>query len=113
MPLRNFLTFLVLLLFCVTNTFAQGANPLLPDSETALDLGGVTARLFWLGPAHTKGDEMIFVQPDSALITGDIVEKNLAPNIPGAEGSPKSWLAIVDKIALLKPRYVVPDHGEL
>ena len=34
-------------------------------SEATLDLGGVSARLFWLGPAHTKGDELIFVEPDS------------------------------------------------
>jgi len=83
------------------------------SSEATLDLGGVTARLFWLGPAHTKGDELIFVQPDSALISGDIVEKNLAPNVPGADASPTSWLAILDKLEPLKPRYVVPDHGEL
>jgi hypothetical protein len=25
----------------------------------------------------------------------------------------KGWLAILDKIAPLKPHYVVPDHGEL
>src|SRR5581483_9858232 len=32
------------------------------DREVKIDLGGVTARLFWLGPAHTKGDELIFVE---------------------------------------------------
>jgi glyoxylase-like metal-dependent hydrolase (beta-lactamase superfamily II) len=42
------------------------------DSEAQLDLGGVTVRLFWLGPAHNKGDELIFVEPDSALLLGDI-----------------------------------------
>jgi glyoxylase-like metal-dependent hydrolase (beta-lactamase superfamily II) len=83
------------------------------DNETTLDLGGVTARLFWLGPAHTKGDELILVQPDSALISGDIVEKNLAPNVPGADASPRNWLAILDKLVALQPRYVLPDHGEL
>lgn len=83
------------------------------DNETTVDLGGVTARLFWLGAAHTKGDELVMVQPDSALISGDIVEKNLAPNVPGADGSPKGWLAILDKLEPLKPRYVLPDHGEL
>ncbi len=29
------------------------------DKETTHDLGGVTARLFWLGPAHTRGNELI------------------------------------------------------
>jgi glyoxylase-like metal-dependent hydrolase (beta-lactamase superfamily II) len=44
------------------------------DSEVTLDLGGVSARLFWWGAAHTPGDEMIFVPEDSVLIPGDIVQ---------------------------------------
>jgi glyoxylase-like metal-dependent hydrolase (beta-lactamase superfamily II) len=82
-------------------------------NEATLDLGGVTARLMWLGPGHTRGDELIFVEPDSVLIPGDIVETKLVPNIPSDDGSVKGWIAILDKIAPLKPRYVVPDHGEL
>ena len=33
------------------------------DNEAKLDLGGVTVRLLWYGPAHTRGDELIFVDP--------------------------------------------------
>src|SRR5438552_3951793 len=33
------------------------------DSESTVDLGGVTVRLLWLGEGHTKGDELILVQP--------------------------------------------------
>ena len=83
------------------------------DSEMKLDLGGVTARLMWLGAGHTKGDELVFVEPDSALISGDIVQSKLVPSTPGTGGSVKSWLAILDKLAALKPRHIVPDHGEL
>src|SRR5207245_1084931 len=49
------------------------------DGEMKLDLGGVTARLFCLGPAHTQGDMLIFVEEDSVLIPGDIVESKLFP----------------------------------
>ena len=83
------------------------------DREVTLDLGGVTARLMWLGTAHTKGDEVIFVEPDSALIPGDIVQDKLVPRVNRDEGSPKSWLAVLDKLEPLKPRYIVPDHGAL
>jgi glyoxylase-like metal-dependent hydrolase (beta-lactamase superfamily II) len=83
------------------------------DREVKLDLGGVTARLFWLGAAHTLGDELIFVEEDSALISGDIVQNKLVPGMPNADSSPKGWLAILDKLEPLKPRYVVPDHGPL
>jgi glyoxylase-like metal-dependent hydrolase (beta-lactamase superfamily II) len=83
------------------------------DREITLDLGGVTARLFWLGPAHTRGDEIIFVEGDSVLIPGDIVQSKLVPNMPTAEASPKGWIAILDQLEPLKPRFIVPDHGAL
>jgi glyoxylase-like metal-dependent hydrolase (beta-lactamase superfamily II) len=45
------------------------------DQEATIDLGGVTARLLWFGGAHTKGDELTFVEPDRTLISGDVVQK--------------------------------------
>jgi glyoxylase-like metal-dependent hydrolase (beta-lactamase superfamily II) len=89
------------------------APDLVFDTEARLDLGGVTARLLWFGAGHTKGDELIFVEPDSTLIAGDIVQDKLVPRVNIGEGTPKGWLAILDKIAPLQPRYVVPDHGAL
>ena len=89
------------------------APDLVFDHELKLNLGGVAARLMWLGQAHTKGDEVIFVEPDSTLIPGDIVQDKIVPRVNAGEGSPKSWLAVLDQIAVLKPRYVVPDHGAL
>lgn len=83
------------------------------NKEIKLDLGGVTARLMWLGPAHTLGDEIIFVEPDSTLIPGDIVQDKIVPNIPSADASVKNWLAILDQLEPLRPRYIVPDHGAL
>ena len=83
------------------------------DREVKIDLGGVTARLLWLGAAHTQGDELIFVEPDRALISGDIVQNNLVPSMPNASASVKGWLAILDRLAPLNPRFVVPDHGAL
>lgn len=83
------------------------------DKEAKLDLGGVTARLFWLGPAHTIGDELIFVEGDKTLISGDVVQNKLVPFIPNADSSVTNWLAILDKLAPLAPRFVVPDHGSL
>jgi len=41
------------------------------------------------------------------------VENKLVPNMPNAQSSPKGWIAILDKIAPLEPRYIVPDHGKL
>jgi glyoxylase-like metal-dependent hydrolase (beta-lactamase superfamily II) len=81
------------------------------DREAKLDLGGVTARLFWVGPAHTKGDELIFIEEDSVLIPGDIVQKDIFPIMPNADASIKGWLSILDNVEALHPKFIVPDHG--
>jgi glyoxylase-like metal-dependent hydrolase (beta-lactamase superfamily II) len=89
------------------------APDLVFERELKLDLGGVTARLLWFGQAHTKGDEVIFVEQDRTLIPGDVVQDKIVPRVNAGEGSPKSWLAVLDQIAPLQSRYVVPDHGGL
>ncbi len=83
------------------------------DRELNLDLGGVTARLFWLGPAHTKGDELIYVNEDSVLLSGDLAMDKLIPNLSNEEASAKGWIADLNQLIPLKPRIVVPDHGNL
>jgi glyoxylase-like metal-dependent hydrolase (beta-lactamase superfamily II) len=81
------------------------------DREAKLDLGGVTARMFYVGPAHTKGDELIFVEEDGVLIPGDIVQKDIFPIMPNADASVKGWLSILDNVEALHPKFIVPDHG--
>ena len=51
------------------------------EQEAQLDLGGVTARLLWFGGAHTKGDELTFVEPDRTLVSGDVVQNKVVPDI--------------------------------
>src|ERR1700733_5587813 len=74
------------------------------ESEARLDLGGVTARLLWFGDAHTKGDELTFVEPDRTLVSGDVVQNKVVPNIYGDGGTPASWIAVLDKISALPVR---------
>ena len=81
------------------------------DAEAKVDLGGVTARLLWFGAAHTKGDELTFVEPDRTLIPGDVVQNKVVPNIFREGGTPASWLAVLDKVAALNALHVLPDHS--
>jgi glyoxylase-like metal-dependent hydrolase (beta-lactamase superfamily II) len=78
------------------------------DTEAKIDLGGVTARLLWFGGAHTKGDELTFVEPDRTLISGDVVQNKVVPNIFGDGGTPSSWLTVLDKVAALNALHVLP-----
>lgn len=81
------------------------------ETEAKIDLGGVTARLLWLGGAHTKGDELTLVEPDSTLVSGDVVQNKVVPNISSDGGTPSSWIAVLDKISALNVRHVLPDHS--
>jgi glyoxylase-like metal-dependent hydrolase (beta-lactamase superfamily II) len=86
---------------------------ILYDREAKLDLGGITVRLLWLGPAHTRGDSFIFVEEDGVLFTGDAVINRFFPIFPDADASGKNWLAILDQLDELHPRTIVPGHGEV
>ena len=82
------------------------------DKERQLDLGGgVTARLLWFGGAHTKGDELTFVEPDKTLISGDVVQNKIVPNIFREGGTPSSWIAVLDQVEKLGALHVLPDHS--
>lgn len=81
------------------------------ENSVTLELGGVTARLLWYGAGHTKGDEVVLVEPDRTLITGDLVQNKVVPGVAGEGGSFTSWLTVLDKLEALKPRYIVPDHS--
>ena len=83
------------------------------DKEAKLDLGGVTVRLLWLGPAHTRGDNFVLVEEDGVLFTGDAVINRFFPIFPDADASGKNWLSILDQLDELHPRKIVPGHGEV
>jgi len=81
------------------------------DRDARVNLGGVTARLMWLGAAHTVGDELTYVEEDGVLISGDVVQNKVSPNVSSADASFKSWLAVVEQIEAMHVRMVVPDHS--
>ncbi|PAT49836.1 MBL fold metallo-hydrolase [Pseudomonas aeruginosa] len=82
------------------------------ERELRLNLGGgVSARLLWFGAAHTLGDELVFVEPDRALISGDVVQNKVGPYIYGEGGTAASWIAVVEQVAKLGAQHVIPDHS--
>lgn len=96
-------------------TLLSGDIPLradmLFDRALDLDLGGVHAQLRYYGAAHTQGDEIIFIPEDSLLLPGDVVQNEISPSFTCNSCSPRSWIAVLDQIATLHPRSIIPDHG--
>jgi len=82
------------------------------DDELTLDLGGVHVRLSGVGPAHTLGDTVMYVEEDKVLLTGDVVMP-VFPAASGQSASIEKWLANVGEFIEFAPRVVVPAHGRL
>ena len=94
----------------------QGADFRKPDivfdKEYELDLGGVTARIFALGPNHTRGDVGIWIERDRVLFAGDLAMK-AQPAFASPYSSIQQWFASLDRLEALNAAVIVPSHGPL
>jgi glyoxylase-like metal-dependent hydrolase (beta-lactamase superfamily II) len=83
------------------------------DRDDAIDLGGVRVRLLSLGPTHTRGDTIVWVEGDRILFAGDVVMNRTFVALASPYSSVKAWLADFDQLAPLQPAKVVPSHGPI
>jgi glyoxylase-like metal-dependent hydrolase (beta-lactamase superfamily II) len=81
------------------------------DAEATLDLGGVHARIVLVGPAHTIGDQVVWVDEDRTLMTGDLAMFEDPPRRFAAGANAAVWINALDRLAAYNPLHVVPDHG--
>ncbi len=87
------------------------------DGDThALDLGGRTVELRTFGPAHTRGDQVVWLPDERILFTGDLVEERcfaIFPYFPpdDADVDGEAWLLVLERLEALEPALVVPGHG--
>jgi glyoxylase-like metal-dependent hydrolase (beta-lactamase superfamily II) len=83
------------------------------EREKTLDLGGVGVRLVKLGPGHTRGDTVFFVEQDRVLFSGDLAMSGLFPAFATPQSRASSWLASLDALDAFKAVRLVPAHGPL
>ena len=81
------------------------------DREHTLDLGGVRVRMLSLGPTHTRGDTIVWVEGDRILFAGDVVMNRTFVAFASPYSSVKAWLADFDQLEPLNPVKIVPSHG--
>jgi glyoxylase-like metal-dependent hydrolase (beta-lactamase superfamily II) len=83
------------------------------NREYALDLGGVRVRMLSLGPTHTRGDTIVWVEGDRVLFAGDVVMNRTFVAFASPYSSLKAWLADFDELEPLRPVRIVPSHGPM
>jgi glyoxylase-like metal-dependent hydrolase (beta-lactamase superfamily II) len=76
-----------------------------------LDLGGIEVELLYHGPAHTRGDQLVWLPEARILFPGDLVENRFLPIFPDPDADGERWLAMLDRLDALEPATLVPGHG--
>jgi glyoxylase-like metal-dependent hydrolase (beta-lactamase superfamily II) len=80
------------------------------ERDYDLDLGGVHAKLTAVGPDHTLGDTIIWIESEHVLFAGDLAMR-AQPAFASPHSSLRHWLASLDRLEQLKPVIIVPSHG--
>ena len=80
------------------------------ERDHDLDLGGVRAKLMAMGPNHTAGDTIVWIESERVLFSGDLAMR-AQPAFASPHSSLRQWLASLDRLEALKPAIVVPSHG--
>ena len=81
------------------------------DGDLELDLGGTSALILYVGPAHTAGDLIVHLPEEGIVFAGDVIFRLCTPI--GWEGTFAGWIGALERIAALEPEVIVPGHGPL
>jgi len=93
----------------------QGIRLVTPNEtfsgELTLKVGDKEVRLIEVGPAHTRGDVIVYVPKDRVLYTGDMLFNSAHPAIWA--GPVSNWIKACDLMLSWDLDVVVPGHGAL
>jgi len=99
----------------------DGTKIVMPDevydgASKEIDLGGRRVELRNWGPAHTKGDQIVWLPSERILFTGDLAEERIFPIFPwfppnDADIDAARWARILTELDSWTPAIVVPGHG--
>ncbi|HEU5473629.1 MAG TPA: MBL fold metallo-hydrolase [Actinophytocola sp.] len=81
------------------------------DTRLVLDDGYRSVELIHVGPAHTRGDTVVWLPEERVLFAGDVIMSGRTPFL--LMGSLSGMHAAVGLLRELRPGVVVPGHGPL
>jgi glyoxylase-like metal-dependent hydrolase (beta-lactamase superfamily II) len=84
----------------------------LQDADTTLNLGGTTLQVVHRGGGHTPGDSMVWLPQSGVVFTGDVVYVDRILGLHPVSKT-KTWVASFEALEALKPKIVVPGHGQV
>ena len=84
----------------------------LQDADTTLNLGGTTLQVVHRGGGHTPGDSLVWLPHSGVVFTGDVVYVDRILGLHPVSKT-KTWVASFEALEALKPKIVVPGHGQV
>jgi len=81
------------------------------DEELTITVGDREVRLVEVGPAHTKGDVLVYLPSDKTVFTGDILFVKGLPIVWA--GPVDNWIKACDLMLGWDLETVVPGHGSI
>ncbi len=88
------------------------------DGSATIELGGREVELIEMGPAHSLGDQVVWLPKERIVFVGDLVETRVFPIVPyfppdDADVNGNKWIKVLRRIMALKPKTVITGHGEI
>lgn len=78
------------------------------EKEVTLFIGNHEVRIYHPGPAHTRGDLIVYFPDEHAIATGDLFLTNSCPAMD--DGDMENWIKALDRVLALPVEHVVPGH---
>lgn len=93
----------------------DGTEPVYParwleGDDNVLEIGGVRMQFVHRNGGHTPGDMMVYLPETGVVFTGDVVYVDRILGLHPVSKI-KNWIASFEALQALKPRIVVPGHG--
>jgi cyclase len=95
----------------VNAKYRDVVNETVGQSGISLYIGGHQVRIYHPGPAHTRGDLVVYFPDQHAIATGDLFLTNSCPAMD--DGDMENWITALDYMLALPLEHVIPGHFEV
>jgi len=101
----------------VRENFLRNKQPGAPGvtftDQASVFVGGVEARAYYFGRAHTNGDAVIYFPDLKVIHTGDLITEGMPVMDYPNGASAVEWVKVLDAVLTLDFDTVIPGHGKL
>lgn len=81
------------------------------EGKSRVQLGNFPVVLKEVGPAHTTGDQIIYLPEQNIMFTGGLTVNRIFPIMATPDSDGSNWISVLEDLEEYDARVVVPGHG--